>query len=163
MTDDHGLRNSRPPGRPKTALTLSPEERATLTEWAKGTPDTPSPNGDGGQLALRSRIILACATGAPNTRVAEHLGVSRPTVGKWRSRFVERRLDGLADEPRPGRPPSMTIEEIRAALKAHHPGRHHGRTGTAGWTRRELSRRTGLSVSTIGRIWGHLDIPNLET
>lgn len=57
----------------------------------------------------------------------------------------------------------MTIEEIRAVLKAHHPGRHHGRTGTAGWTRRELSRRTGLSVSTIGRIWGHLDIPNLET
>lgn len=75
MTDDHGLRNSRPPGRPKTALTLSPEERATLTEWAKGTPDTPSPNGDGGQLALRSRIILACATGR-RTPVSQSISAS---------------------------------------------------------------------------------------
>ncbi|MGO1964057.1 MAG: helix-turn-helix domain-containing protein, partial [Corynebacterium sp.] len=96
---DHGLRNSRPPGRPKTALTLSPEERATLTEWAKGTPDTPSPNGDGGQLALRSRIILACATGAPNTRVAEHLGVSRPTVGKWASGAAGSSSAGSTDWP----------------------------------------------------------------
>ncbi|MGP9723230.1 helix-turn-helix domain-containing protein [Corynebacterium sp. AOP40-9SA-29] len=175
MTDNPGLRNSRPPGRPKTTLTLSPEERETLTEWAKSAPDAPSTTAEAagagdpsepsepGQLALRSRIILACATGAPNTRVAEHLGVSRPTVGKWRSRFVERRLDGLADDPRPGRPPSMSIEEIRAVLKAHHPGRHHSRATTTGWTRRELARRTGLSVSTIGRIWGHLDIPNPET
>jgi len=62
-------------------------------------------------LALCSRIVLACATGLTNKEVAAQLGVSMPTVGKWRSRFVESRLDGLVDEPRSGRKPTITIEQ----------------------------------------------------
>ena len=63
-------------------------------------------------LALRSRIVLESATGAANTVVAERLGVSRPTVGKWRARFLEHRLDGLVDDPRPGRPATVTAEQV---------------------------------------------------
>ncbi|MGV0869651.1 helix-turn-helix domain-containing protein [Corynebacterium kalidii] len=136
-------------GRPTPPVVLTDAERATLTGWAH---DATS----GTALALRSRIILACATGATNTQVATTLGVSRPTVGKWRSRFLELRLDGLTDEPRPGRPPRMTMEEIREILAT--PPTRRGRP--VGWTRRELARRTGLSASTVGRIWKNLDLPD---
>ncbi|WP_420099381.1 helix-turn-helix domain-containing protein [Corynebacterium sp.] len=137
-------------GRPKSLLVLSDEEHTTLSSWAA---DGTSP----GPLALRARIILACAAGAANTHVATELGISRPTVGKWRSRFIDRRLDGLADDPRPGRPPSMTVDEVRAIM-ASHPST--GRRGPTTWTRRELARRTGLSVTTAGRLWKALDLPD---
>ncbi|MEY8566365.1 helix-turn-helix domain-containing protein [Corynebacterium sp.] len=136
-------------GRPTPPVVLTDAERTALTGWADDT-TTDDP------LALRSRIILACATGATNTQVAATLKISRPTVGKWRSRFLERRLDGLTDDPRPGRPPRMTEEEIRAILATPPPGR--GRPAV--WTRRELARRTGLSASTVGRIWKNLDLPD---
>ena len=67
-------------------------------------------------LALRSRIVLECASGAANTVVAERIGVSRPTVGKWRARFVEARLDGLVDDPRPGRPATVTVEQVLSLI-----------------------------------------------
>src|SRR5215212_2495580 len=76
-------------------LALSDEERATLERWARRRSSSQA-------LAERCRIVLACAEGASNTEVAERLGVSRPTVTTWRSRFVARRLEGLADEPHPG-------------------------------------------------------------
>jgi transposase len=136
-------------GRPAPPVVLTDTERATLAGWAH---DTTS----GTTLALRSRIILACATGATNTQVAATLGVSRPTVGKWRRRFLELRLDGLTDEPRPGRPPRMTMDEIREILAT--PPTRQGRP--VDWTRRELARRTGLSASTVGRIWKNLDLPD---
>ena len=69
-------------------------------------------------LALRSRIVLESATGAANTVVAERLGVSRPTVGKWRARFLEHRLDGLVDDPRPGRPATVTAEQVEDVVVA---------------------------------------------
>jgi transposase len=69
-------------------------------------------------LALRCRIVLACATGATNKQVAAELGVSLPTVGKWRSRFVARRLEGLVDEPRPGAPRTITDEQVEAVVVA---------------------------------------------
>lgn len=135
-------------GRPKAYLALTADERATLAGWADGaTVSDP--------VALRARIILACATGATNTDVANHVTVSRPTVGRWRRRFIDKRLDGLVDEPRSGRPPSVTPEQIEEILKATTdppPQRH--RT----WSRREMARRTGLSASTVGGIWKEFDL-----
>lgn len=148
MAEEAELRGAGGRGRPKAPLSLTAEERATLADWADGATASDS-------LSLRSRIILACATGATNTEVAETLTVSRPTVGKWRRRFIDRRLDGLADEPRSGRPPSVTPEKIEEVLEATtgSPPRNY-----RAWSRREMARRTGLSASTIGRIWKELNL-----
>ena len=83
-------------GRPIAPLSLTVEERETLERWARRPKSAQA-------LAQRSRIVLGCAAGNPNTLVAGKLGVTHQTVGKWRQRFLERRLDGLLDEPRPGR------------------------------------------------------------
>lgn len=85
-------------GRPMAELVLSEAERVMLTRWQRRRKSSQA-------LALRARIVLACARGLRNKDVAAELGVSLPTVGKWRSRFVGLRLDGLGDDPRPGRPP----------------------------------------------------------
>ncbi len=101
-------------------------------------------------LALRARIVLGCAAGAENKDVAAHLRVDPMTVGKWRRRFVERRMDGLFDEPRCGAP--RTIEDARIeavivrTLESTPPGATH-------WSSRGMARASGLSVSTIQRIW----------
>ena len=92
-------------GRPKAKLELTSDEREQLERWARRRSSSQA-------LALRSRIVLECAEGVPNKEVAARLGVSQPTVGKWRSRFLELRLDGLADDPRPGRVPSITAEQV---------------------------------------------------
>jgi len=84
-------------GRPIPELVLTAEERDTWQRWAS-RPKTAQ------ALALRARIVLACAEGTSNTAVSVRLRLSMPTVGKWRGRFVARRLDGLLDEPRPGAP-----------------------------------------------------------
>jgi transposase len=122
---------------------VSDEERATLQRWARRAKSSQA-------LALRCRIVLACAEGASNAEVAEALGVSRPTVGKWRSRFVESRLEGLVDEPRSGRPPSVTLDQVEdvvvATLEATPKDATH-------WSRASMAKKSGLSKSTIGRIW----------
>ena len=79
------------------SVTISPEEQATLSAWVR-RPRTAQ------ALAMRARIILACERGGTNTEVAAALGLFRQTVGKWRRRFLQDRLDGLLDEPRPGAP-----------------------------------------------------------
>src|ERR1700682_4862270 len=84
-------------GRPIAPLSVTAEERERLQEWAR-RPKTAQ------ALAPRSRIVLECAVGQPNTVVAGKLGITHQTVGKWRQRFLEQRLDGLLDEPRPGAP-----------------------------------------------------------
>ncbi|WP_432280793.1 helix-turn-helix domain-containing protein [Streptomyces luomodiensis] len=77
-------------------------------------------------LALRARIVLRCAEGGSNKEVAAELGVSQGTVNRWRSRFIRLRLDGLSDEPRPGRPPSILpgqIEDVLTATLESTPGK----------------------------------------
>jgi len=101
-------------------------------------------------LALRSRIVLACADGAMNKDVAVSLGVCENTVGKWRRRYIEHRLDGLRDEPRSGTPRSIDDVRIEAVivqtLESLPPDATH-------WSSRGMARASGLSVSTVQRIW----------
>jgi transposase len=130
-------------GRPKAPLSLTDDERETLGRWSRRAKSAQA-------LALRCRIVLACATGATNKQVAAELGVSLPTVGTWRSRLVTRRLEGLVDEPRPGAPRTITDEQVEAVvvatLEETPPDATH-------WSRASMAKRSGLSKSTLGRIW----------
>ena len=125
-------------------LVLSDDERRVLEEWARRRKTAQA-------LALRSRIILACAGGAGVSAVAADLGVSRTTAGKWRSRFLEARLEGLSDEPRPGRPRTVTDEHVEkvitATLEQQPPG------GDTHWSTRSMARSAGMSQSAVSRIW----------
>ena len=130
-------------GRPKTELVLSDEERETLLRWSRRAKSSQA-------LALRSRIVLACADGVDNKSVAGQLGCSAVTVGKWRGRFVQSGLDGLVDEPRPGRPPSITSDQVEEVVVATLESTPKNATH---WSRAKMADRSGLSKSTIGRIW----------
>jgi len=130
-------------GTPKAVLELSVDERETLERWARRPTSAQA-------LALRCRIVLACAEGGTNTDVAERLNVTRHTVGKWRQRFVEDRLDGLHDEPRPGAPRSIgdaDVERLIVATLEQTP-----RDATH-WSTRSMAAATGMSQSTVSRIW----------
>jgi transposase len=124
-------------------LALTGEERTTLERWARRRTA-------GQALALRCRIVLACAEGASNAAVAERLGISRPTVTKWRSRFVARRLEGLADEPRPGAARTITDEQVEQVLVMTLEATP---TDATHWSTRSLARQLGMSQSAISRIW----------
>ena len=129
-------------------LELADEEREQLQRWARRVKSAQS-------LALRSRIVLACADGADNKSVAAQLGCAQATVGKWRRRFVELRLEGLQDEPRPGRPPSVAIGQVEDVIVATLESTPRNATH---WSRAKMAERTGLSKSTIGRIWKAFDL-----
>jgi transposase len=130
-------------GRPTAELILSDEERETLGRWARRPKSSP-------QVALRARIVLACAGGASNTEVAAQLTVSGPTVGKWRARFVTDRLDGLLDEPRPGAPRKITDEQVEQVVA---DTLEKTRRDATHWSRASMAAHSGLSRSTVGRIW----------
>jgi transposase len=130
-------------GRPIPQLELTAGERETLGRWSR-RPKTAQ------ALALRSRIILRCAEGANNTTVAAELGLANATVGKWRARFVSRRLDGLLDEPRPGAPRKISdadVERVVALTLETAP------EDATHWSTRSMARRTGMSQSAVSRIW----------
>ena len=132
-----------PLGRPLSPLTLLPAERQALLNWTR-RPKTAQ------ALALRARIVLCCATGLSNTEVARRLHVTGATVCKWRQRFVQFRLDGLLDEPRPGtsrRLSDAAVERVLARTLETQP------EAATHWSTRSLAEATGLSQSSISRIW----------
>ncbi len=130
-------------GRRLAALVLSEAERAELGSLAARRNTAQA-------LALRARIVLGCAAGEQNKMVAARLRVAPMTVGKWRRRFVERRIDGLRDEPRTGAPRTIDDARIEAVivqtLESVPPDATH-------WSSRGMARACGLSVSTVQRIW----------
>jgi len=127
-------------------LVLSAEEVTTLEQWAR-RPKTAQ------ALALRSRIVLRRAQGqgtASNTVVADEVGVQRGTVAKWRSRFLTDRPDGLLDEPRPGRPRTISDEEVEAVIVKTLESAPRNATH---WSTRSMAAESGLTQSAVSRIW----------
>jgi transposase len=140
--------NENPPskrrrGRPTTPIVLTDDERQTLARWAKRPTSSQA-------LALRCRIVLACAEGLSNVEAGKRLEVHAATVGKWRGRFLKRRLEGLVDEPRPGAPRTITDEQVEqvvtTTLEKTPPDATH-------WSTRSMARATGMSQTAISRIW----------
>ncbi len=130
-------------GRPLAQLILTVEENNRLVEWARRRKTAQA-------LALRARIVMACAEGATNTEVSQRLRVTLQTVGKWRQRFVDQRLDGLLDAPRPGQPRKITdakVEEVLAMTLERRPKE------ATHWSTRLMAKATGLNQSAILRIW----------
>ena len=130
-------------GRPIPVLSLTEAEQETLQNWARRPKSAQA-------LALRARIVLRCAEGMTNTAVARQVQVRSQTVGKWRQRFVERRLDGLLDEPRPGTPRKVSDADVERALTMTLESTPKDATH---WSTRSLAKQAGLSRSTVGRIW----------
>jgi transposase len=130
-------------GRPKATLILTMEEQESLQRWAR-RPKTAQ------ALAQRARIVLACATGKSNGAVATELGVMRQTVGRWRSRFVSKRLEGLLDEPRPGALRKISDGKVEAVLRTTLEKTPREATH---WSTRLMAKHCGLSQTAVSRIW----------
>jgi transposase len=124
-------------------LILTDDERQTLTTWASRPKSTQ-------RLAMRARIVLACAEGLENQQVAAKLRVCSATVGTWRRRFVARRLEGLADEPRPGAPRTITDADVERVVTRTLETKPKSATH---WSTRGMAEATGMSPAAVGRIW----------
>jgi transposase len=130
-------------GRPKAEIVLSDAEREQLVTWTRRRKTAQA-------LALRSRIILECATGIDSKRVAQQISVTQQTVSKWRNRFAMDRLDGLLDAPRPGAP--RTIDDARVDAVIAKTLETVPKNATH-WSTRNMARETGLSQTAVSRIW----------
>ena len=131
-------------GRPKTDITLTDDERDMLTAWSR-RPTTAQ------RLARRARIVLAAADDKRgNTAIAADPGVTRPTVGQWRQRFIDLRLDGLSDEPRPGAPRTITDAQVADVVARTLEFKPRNATH---WSTRGMAEAVGLSQTAVSRIW----------
>jgi len=131
-------------GRPKKdTLVLTDEERAAL-ERLKARARSAR------QVAFRATVVLRCANGGNDSEVAADLRTTRSTVGKWRKRFIAKRLDGLQDEPRPGAAREIGDDEVEAVIIKTLESTPRGRTH---WSTRSMAKAAGISHSSVGRIW----------
>lgn len=130
-------------GRPKAELVLTEDERSELERFARRTRSAR-------QLAFRAKIVLRCADGLSNTAVAKQLKTGGHTVGRWRKRFIDKRIDGLLDEPRPGAPRKYSDERIEEVVVKTLETTPKGATH---WSTRSMASNIGLSHTTVGRIW----------
>jgi len=130
-------------GRPTPPVVLTVEERETLEQWAR-RPKTAQ------ALAQRARIVLACTTEKANGDIALSAGVTRQTVGRWRTRFVRKRLNGLLDEPRPGAPRKIRDAEVERVVRLTLESTPRDATH---WSTRTMAQRCGLSQTAVSRIW----------
>jgi transposase len=130
-------------GRPRRDVELSDDERETLERWERRRTSAQA-------LALRCRIVLACAEGGNDVEVGQRLGLNRNTVGKWRNRFNDRRLDGLHDEPRPGKPRTVGDDDVeRVIVKTL----EETPADATHWSTRSMAKATGMTQSSVSRIW----------
>jgi transposase len=130
-------------GRPRQPLSITDEEREVLVRWSR-RPKSPH------SIAQRARIVLLAAGGLSNKAVAERVDVHQATVVKWRKRFLERRLDGLVDEPRPGAPRKIGDADVEAVIVRTLEDKP---TDATHWSTRDLAKKVGMSPSSVGRIW----------
>ena len=130
-------------GRRLTPIALTTDERAALDGWARRRTTAQA-------LALRARIVLGAAEGESNTAIARRERVTKATVGKWRGRFLQKRLEGLLDEPRPGVPRTITDAQVEAVITATLETTPRDATH---WSTRSMAKATDLSQSAISRIW----------
>ena len=126
-------------------IVLTDAEREQLQVWARVPTGAPA-------LALRSRIVLACADAAdqPNGAISGTLGISRATVTKWRNRFAAGRIDGLLDESRPGRPRTIADADVERVITTTLETIPKDATR---WSTRSLAAEVGLSQTAVSRIW----------
>jgi transposase len=132
-----------PRGRPTQAVIVSDEDREILERWER------RPN-SAQALALRARVVLACEIGLTNTEVSQLLNVTMPTVGKWRSRFIQYGPDGLTDEPRPGAPRTISDDDVEKVVTLTLETTPEDATH---WSTRSMARRSGMTQSAVSRIW----------
>ena len=131
------------PSNVAVAIELSDQERLQLESWTRRRTSAQA-------LAQRSRIVLLAADGLKNTEIAQRLEIDRGMAAKWRSRFAEHRLDGLTDEPRPGRPRTITDEQVDAVITKTLEGTPRDATH---WSTRLMAREVGLTQTAVSRIW----------
>jgi transposase len=122
---------------------LTEDERVQLVAWARRSKSANA-------VAMRSRIVLAAADGLGNTAVAAKLGVQVGTARKWRNRFLAQRLEGVLDEPRPGRPRTVVDEQVEAVITRTLETTPKDATH---WSTRSLAVELGMSQSAVSRIW----------
>ena len=127
----------------RAEVVLSDEEREVLERWARRPKSSQA-------LALRCRIVLAAAAGASSKEIASQLGCNPSTVGKWRGRFAKRGLDGLHDEPRPGKPRSISDEDVERVIVKTLEEQPANATH---WSTRSMAAATGMSQTAVSRMW----------
>jgi transposase len=130
-------------GRQLAPLSVTAEERESLERWTRRLKT-------GQALAQRARIILESASGKSNTEIARRLRITKQMVGKWRTRFLAKRLDGLLDEPRPGTPRRLSDAEVERVLTMTLESTPKNATH---WSTRSLAAACGLSRSSVHRVW----------